>query len=944
MTDPVFVWGTGPIPAPSGVMCVGEAWGEKEERAGTPFCGSSGEELDRYLSSIRIPRETVYVTNMVNERPFNNADPTPELIERHRERLCQELLMVRPRYVVTLGRFALQWFLGDSAKLDREWGIPHTLWLCNRHGRPRCDFCGYIGLLADSETDQRERDWWSTCVIPSHHPAYGLYMPDDQVLIQEAFEGRMGLTWGLARVMRGELAPHPPQDEYPNPAYVEITDPEMVTEYLGEPRVCAIDTEGSVAHPWCLTVSTEPGTAYLIAAANVECVRAFAAWLDRVKPIVVCHYLAHDMEVLAAMDVDISMCQHADTMLIDYELGPMFAQALKVSGYRLLGVHMRDYGDLMAGADRELAMEYLELVLASARCRTCRGRGIVVAPYKRLKNGKVRWPAATKCNTCEGDGTSWPKPDALALWDNGKLTSWQPSPVGKRERRILDDVRSGKINRDGELTDPRERWENADPPEAIAAVVAVLGHMPQATLDMVPRDEVVAYSCCDADVTLRKWLLLDPMIDTWGLRETYNTDLAIIPLLVEMQQTGVEVDTEHFARLSREWRSEMAQVRHRLQKLVGYYVNPASSKQVANLLFERLKLPPVKLTKSKLGESTDDKVLEQLRLATDHPVIPLVQRHRELDKLDGTYATPLSHVTSADRRVRMEMKYTRTGTGRISSSKPRRGRDKNNWIQGQNIPTRGDEGKRIREGFVAREGYLLGEWDLAQIEWKIMAHLSQDENLLRTFRSNLDLHKMTAALIYHVPIESVSKEQRDRSKNIGFGMGYKISWRGLQQQFAVRGIRLTRDEAQAFIDAFMAAYPGIPRFWESVFMEARRNGFVRSADGRIRWATAARCTASWVRESAERELGNHPVQGLAAWTLKRIMIEADRRVIKPLRRTGFDVKMWLTVHDSLALEFPEGVESLLDPMMRKVMSETVRLSVPVSGEGKWGARWSDCKD
>lgn len=929
----IDVRGTGPLDAE--LMVVGEAWGQNEEREQAPFVGVSGDELNRYLSSIRISRVDCYVTNVVNARPPNNSDPTPEMIAAHSLRLGEELLAVRPRYVLALGRFALQWFLGPEASIARLWGIPHTVSLCGDHGRP------FVGVEQCAFCAESDAATWTVVLTAAHHPAYGLYMPDDQILIQEALEGRMELTWGLRRVMDGKLEPHPPIDQYPNPIYMEITDPADVERLLGSASVVGVDTEGSPLHPWCISVSPEPGRAYVIAASNGPCVRAFATWLARHRPLVVFHFASHDLEVLAAMGMDIPTELLRDTMLKAHLLGPMFSQALKLGAYRELGMEMRDYTDLTRDADRDLAVAYLERALAEGRCEECRGRGLIVTAT-RLKNGKLR-RSPHKCEACDGDGTSYPTPRALPVWENGQLKLWQPSPVGKRIRRILDDVRAGKVNRDGEPTNARERWENADPPEAIEAVTAAIGPMPHATLDMVPRAEAIDYAARDADATLRRHLLLDPLIDTWGLRGTYDTDLAIIPIVVEMQAAGMAVDKGYFAELSREWRAEMARIRHQLQKLVGYYVNPASSKQVANLLFVKLRLPPVRQTKSKEGESTDDKVLEQLAMSTRHPAIPLIQRHRELHKLDGTYAEPLSKIESADGRVRMEFRYTRTPTGRLSSAKPRSGQNKRNYIQGQNIPTRTDEGKRIRKGIVAKPGYLLSSYDLSQIEWRVMAHLSQDENLLRVFREGHDLHKMTASLIWKIPLSEVTAAQRSSAKNIGFGMGYKISWRGLQQQFAVRGIELTKDEAQAFIDGFMAAYPGIPRYWERVFAEARRNGYVRHPDGRIRWATAIKCSASWIREAAERELGNSPVQGFAAWIMKRIMIEAKRRVYEPLRRAGFDVKLLLVVHDSLESEGPDGVEAMFDPLMKRGMRETVKLSVPVEGDGHWGYRWDQCK-
>jgi uracil-DNA glycosylase family 4 len=934
--EAVDVWGVGP-PAAS-LMLVGEAWGENEEREGRPFVGRSGDELTRYLAHIGIQRESVYVTNLCNERPPGNADPTPQMIARHEARLIRELETVRPRYVVTLGRYSTHWFLPgiDTRRLmDRTWGLPFAA----------------------------TRGSWSGTVISIHHPAFGLYSPDEQNRIERGFEM-------LAAVIEGRSPAHRPADQYPNPYYRELTDEDDIYSVVGIDPVIAIDTEGSISHPWCLSFSTRAGTGYVIRASQHRAIAQLSDWIADRNPLVVCHYLAHDLPVLDALGLARPR-RLADSMLIQYLLGPHYAQALKLAAYRELGMEMRDYEDLTAEADRALAVAYLESVLDAGRCPVCRGRGqrvekteahVVPAHRKQVttKSGPVwrqmrekRVPAdyrLVRCEECDGDGTRWPKLRALTLWENGSLTTWQPSAVGARVRRILADVSAGKCNKDGEPTDPRERWEGADPPEAIAPVISELGHMPAATLDMVPLIEAIAYAACDADATLRLWTLKDPMLDTWGLRDVYDTDIAVIPMLVEMQQTGMRVDTAYFRDLCMEYDRELARTRHQIQRLVGYYVNPASSKQVANLLFVRLGLPPVKLTKSKESESTADKVLEQLSLTTHHPVIPLLQHHREIHKLRGTYGEPLSRVDTEDSRVHMLLNYTRTDTGRIASSKPRRGRDKHNWIQGQNIPTRTEEGRRILAGFVEDEGYLIHNYDLSQIEWRVLAHLSKDENLTGVFERGEDMHLRTAALIYEIEIEAVSKDQRQDAKNVGFGMGYRITYRGLREQFAQRGVEITDEGAQEFITKYLAAYPGIPRMWQRIEMEARRKGYVRSPSGRIRWVAAVRSRAPWVRAEAERAACNFPVQEYAAYLMKKLMIYVDTRVLPAMRGSGFDVRPLLTIHDSLMLRVPDGAEAILDPLMRRAMREIgesamqgAGLRVPVRGEGSWGRSWAEAK-
>lgn len=965
MTEPVRVLGTGPSTAR--IMAVGEAFGENEEREGRPFCGRSGDELDRYLSSVRVGRDEVYVTNVVNERPPGNADPTAAMIAAHEVRLGEELLTVRPRYVLAIGRFALRWFANSAdVRIDREYGLPFYVELCGVHGWPakRCAWepeCGRVERLVVN-------------VTAVHHPAFGLYSPDEQNLIQRGFD-MFGAT------LRGEQVRR--HDEHESPQYTEITEDmgslwssgaELLRSVLAGAlydeslarNVIAIDTEGSVDRPWCLSFSVRPGEAWVIRAGS-PLLRKLAAWITETDPLVVLHNAVHDIEVLAALGVRVT--RFADTMVVAYLLGPHYPQALKSLAYRELGMLMRDYDDVVGKASRRLAVEYLRRVLVDRRCSFCRGEGerawwtdpeitpahtrtVSTKNGPRLRRFKEKIVPARlvfgKCDQCGGDGTEWKKPEPLTVWENGCLRSWQPTAVGARGRRILADVEAGKAGGDGEPTDPRARWEATDPPEAIAEVTAALGPMPAATLDDVPLHEAIDYAARDADATLRAWLRLDPLLDEWGLRDVYGADLAIVPLVVEMQQAGLPVDVAYYVELERELVAELQQITHQLRRLVGYYVNPASSKQVASLLFGKLRLHPVKRTKSKAGESTDDKVLQQLRISQPHPALDLILRHRELHKLVGTYVRPLASVrpdAEGRGRVYCEFKLTRTATGRMASAKPRRvTRRGRTYIQGQNIPTRTKDGKRVRAGVVAPDGYVLASYDLSQIEWRVLAHLTQDTALMEIFRTGADMHVMTAAKMWKIAADAVTAEQRSRAKNTGFGIGYGISAKGLVVQFAVRGITITEQQAQEFITGFLGVYPGIVEFWQSTYQQARRDGYVRSPSGRIRWVQAIRSTAPWVREEAERQAGNFPVQEFAAYAIKRIMERVHGRLLPAMRRHGWNVLCLLQEHDALTFQLPEECVPVFDALIRAIMSSTVRLSVPVTCDGKVGKRWSDLKE
>jgi len=944
-------------------MFVGEAPGEKEDRAREPFVGMSGNEVDRYCRSILLAREDCFIANLLRYRPDNNADPTEAEILRDEQWLMADLIDVQPQIVVTLGRFSTRWFLGRKVSMDREWGLAHSVDICQLHGcpvtHPRCLGCSQpMGRLRVS-------------VVPIHHPALGLYSPDKQSIIQAGFDA-------VGRLLRGEMPER--EDAYPNPVYAELRDGDDwgldVTHGL-----LGMDTEGSVTAPWCLSLSGHRGTGYIVRRESTEVIEAVCRSIEAYHVPVVWHFAMHDLEVIEAMGIDptaidrlwkkrqadeddisfqrrpwwLQMPWH-DTMVMAFNLGPMYPQALKVLSYRLHAMEMDDYESLTAPAEQRMAIDYMRAALAHRQCPDCRGQGKMVN-VRQYKNGKVA-RSLKKCSTCDGDGTSWPRPEPVLLWDSptGKAKIYQPQSIGRRLRSMLSKAIAPEmldVDEDDTLYDA---WRKVDPEEVREIVETELGPMPTPTMDGVPLDVAIHYASRDADATLRAALTMIPLMEEAGVVEAYRTDMSIIPIVLRMQQNGMLIDCDYFHGLVAQWRAEMDGIVHQLKRIAGYYVNPGSSKQMANFLFDRLGLPTVKKTKSKENESTDDKVLEQLKILTSHPSVDLIMRYRELSKLVGTYALPLAQLRSTDGRVRTQINITRTATGRLSSSKRKRAKDS---IQLQNIPTRSEEGRKIRGGFVARPGYLLGSWDLDQVEMRVMAHCTQDENLLRLFNEGAtcpvklaegecrchDIHRLTASLIWKVPIAEVTSTQRSSAKNVGFGMIYGITAQGLRTQFALRGIEITEAEAQALIDSYLkVAYPGIMRFWERKFTEARRYGYVRSQSGRIRHVAAVQSAASWVREEAQRQAGNYEVQEFAGHILKKAMGHIWDYVLPPLWERGWDVQPLMQIHDELLFEFPEGLEDLIDPMIRRAMTETVRISVPLGCKGKWGKRWSELKD
>jgi len=275
-----------------------------------------------------------------------------------------------------------------------------------------------------------------------------------------------------------------------------------------------------------------------------------------------------------------------------------------------------------------------------------------------------------------------------------------------------------------------------------------------------------------------------------------------------------------------------------------------------------------------------------------------------------------------------------------------------------NQPTRSELGKGIRHGFIARPGYLLGAWDLDQIEMRILAHESEDENLLRLFNEGAecpvakqfgkctchDIHRFTASKVFGRSPDEVSDEERSSAKNVGFGIVYGVTAEGLQLQMYLRGKNTPLEECQRMIDDYLkVAYPGVLRFMETKFTEARRWGYVRDMFGRVRYVTGVWSQLEWVQSAALRQAGNFPIQSGAQGVIKLAMAGVWQRVIPALRSAGCDIRPLLQIHDELVFEFPEGWEDAVDRMVLAEMSGAVRLRVPVGAKGHWGKRWSELK-
>jgi len=442
----------------------------------------------------------------------------------------------------------------------------------------------------------------------------------------------------------------------------------------------------------------------------------------------------------------------------------------------------------------------------------------------------------------------------------------------------------------------------------------------QISMDRVPVSQVARYAAADAEVTLRLKEVLEEELRREGLEETfYRVEMPLVPILLAMERHGIALDLKLLSELSLRLQAELGRVEGEIYRLVGHRFNINSPQQLRTVLYEELKLPSSR--KGKTGYSTEAAVLEELR--EHHPVVGSILEYRQLAKLKSTYVDALPGlVDRTTGRVHTSFNQAGTATGRISSSEPNL----------QNIPIRGEWGKLIRRVFVAPEGSWLLSGDYSQIELRVLAHLSEDPELMGAFLRDEDIHASTASQIFSVPMDEVTPEMRRVAKVVNFGVIYGISEYGLGQ-----AAEISREEASRFIAAYFEKYKGVKAYIEATKQKAREKGYVETLLGRRRYIQEINSENRQVREAAERMAINMPVQGTAAEVLKLAMIELHRE----LRSRGLESRMLLQVHDELLFEVPEAELEEMKLLVPRVMSRALALKVPLKADIKIARNWGD---
>lgn len=887
------VHGVGKIPCD--FMFVAEGPGREEDRKGIPLVGKTGQDFDRRLDGTSLPsREDWFVTNIYRQYGGKDYLWTPEDLARDEPVLITELQRVKPIVIATMGRHATRWFLGD-VDMDDVHGLP---WLLPTHDKftplPECT------------------------VFPLYHIAAGFHNPEISSFVTYDFTQ-------LAAYFAGELKARLLYDDpCPSPAYIEITNP---ADIRLDPRLpVALDTEGYPSRPWSLQYSQHPGTAYIIRVSRPQCIRHFGRVLRdygqasiRTGSRIIYHNALHDLSTMRAFGIETADLSFDDTMVQAYLL-QVEPKGLKPLCIRHCNMKMSSYDDIMGDASNRLARDYFVALWDIEQDDYERAQQV---EFERINSSPLF------------DSTGVPKRDKAGSIRYRKTAVLPKIPKSALHKAVERGLRSNH---------PRRLWDNWEDDQIHVRTAAYnrLGGMPDATLDHVDPDVAIAYGGRDADGTGRLAPELEVRMDALGVGDVYKLELGTYPLIDRMHTIGLKPDLAHFAEFSRDLGFEIADIQVKLEAQTGIEgFNANSGDQVADYVFERLGLQGFKRTES--GRfSTNDKVLEALENEhPEYPIISTIRDYRETYKLKHTFVDRIPdfvHRWPHDGRVHATFRTTRVVTGRLAASDP-------NLLA---MPKHGQFAKRFRRGWIADDGHLLGEWDLSQIELRVLAHLSQDPIMLAIFRgekrnpdgSLIDLHAALAERIFGVkPKDQDKSKHRLPAKAVNFGLPMGMTYKGLTVELRKNGVMIDEDDAQKWIDETMKLYKAVPQFQRGCIAEAKRNGFIRCLSGRVRYIGGIKSWDEGVRAEAERFSYSTKIQEGAQWIMKQAETSVWRDMIVPYGRQGIYVQPLLQVHDALDLEFADNPQLARD-LNRQMVDIMTRVpsgfSVPIETSGDYG--------
>jgi DNA polymerase-1 len=434
-------------------------------------------------------------------------------------------------------------------------------------------------------------------------------------------------------------------------------------------------------------------------------------------------------------------------------------------------------------------------------------------------------------------------------------------------------------------------------------------------------EALLSFVCYSAYVAYKAVSKLEKQLEETGMLKLYeDIELPLIFTLHDMQTRGIKVNKEELAEYGNKLKVGIDTLEKQIYELAGETFNINSPKQLGLILFEKLKLPFAKKTKT--GYSTSADILEKLQ--SEHPIVSMVLEYRQLTKLKSTYADGLAAYIKEDGRIYGKFHQTITATGRISSTDPNL----------QNIPIRMELGRKIRKVFIPEDGYVFLDADYSQIELRVLAHMSQDEKLIRAYREAKDIHRMTASEVFHTPFEEVTSEQRSSAKAVNFGIVYGISSFGLGQD-----LNITRKEAEMYIDKYFQTYPKIKSFLDQLVIDAKEDGYSKTIFGRRRPIPELSSSNFMQRSFGERVAMNAPIQGTAADIIKIAMVRVNQR----LKKENFRSRLILQIHDELLIEAHKDEVPEVTRIMKEEMQGAAQLLVPLEVDVQQGDNWYEAK-
>jgi uracil-DNA glycosylase family 4 len=704
-------------------------------------------------------------------------------------------------------------------------------------------------------------DQYPFTILPIYHPAYALRKTYEMFAIMEDMKT-------LKRLLDGEEVEYgtvPVEDHFP----VVCIDDDW-TEILPDSSIVAIDTESSKGEPWCVSLTWDGQTAVVIPADRKRALKSVADYVARPDVLTVMHNAAYDYGVLGALGI--VPARFTDTMLMAHALQSQ-PRGLKDLAARHLGLLMQEFDQLTGPYGGELQLAYLN----------------------------------------EAASMEWEDVDPITKVVKGERKSRIPTNITKRIERILKDYH-------GKGCDLHLRWARIKPEEGREEVEDVLGPMPTGDISLVPHADAVRYAGTDAVATYRLYPILKRMVEEERLGASVDLDLSIVPLISDMTTNGIMLNRSKIGAIEVALTTELKGLEARLEEIAGCPVNPSSSQNVAQFLYNR------GIFKS-ANKSTKAETLLMLR--DSYPEVDLILKHRETKKLLSTYAKALPKRIGKDGRVRTGWSQITAITGRLASKNPNL----------QNIPARTEIGSTIRGAFVAAPGCSFISADLSQIEIRVAAVESGDPLLIQWLKEDKDVHAYVASVAFGVPVACLDKKtQRDPTKTTVFGILY-----GLSPQRLSRKTGWTVEACKDFMEhTIFGRFPHLKRLVSRCHAEARSRLAVRDLFGRRRVIPEVLSTQEEIVASGYRMSVNSKIQMGAGSIFKKVMADLTP-VYKAWQAEGYIMRPVLSIHDEIVFETSNEIVDSVIPVIREVVESSVTLSVPIRTSINVASDWKGLK-